>query len=56
MAEQAIDPAEIEGLIQERADARKNKNFSRADEIRDELLDRNIILEDGPEGTTWRFE
>lgn len=56
MADKAIDPVEIEDLIQQRADARKNKNFARADEIRDHLQDQNIILKDGPEGTTWRIE
>ena len=56
VADMAIDPAEIEDLIQQRADARQNKNFSRADEIRDLLQAKNIVLEDGPEGTTWRFE
>ena len=56
VAHTAIDPSEIEDLIQQRADARKNKDFSRADEIRDHLQDLNILLEDGPEGTTWRFE
>jgi len=52
----AIDSSEIEDLIQQRTDARKNKNFSRADEIRDQLQGMHIVLEDGPQGTTWRFE
>jgi cysteinyl-tRNA synthetase len=56
MADQAIEGEAVEGLIQERADARKAKNFARADEIRDELAAMNIVLEDGPEGTVWRFE
>ncbi|MCK5696438.1 MAG: class I tRNA ligase family protein, partial [Desulfobacula sp.] len=56
MTDMAIDPAEIEELIQQRTAARKNKDFSRADEIRDLLQAKNIVLEDGPEGTTWRFE
>ncbi len=47
---------DIEDLIQQRAQARKDKNFARADEIRDQFQDMNIVLEDGPEGTTWRFE
>jgi cysteinyl-tRNA synthetase len=33
--------------------ARKEKNFARADEIRDQLQEMNILLEDGPQGTTW---
>jgi cysteinyl-tRNA synthetase len=56
MSDQAIDAGKIEFLIQERADARAAKDFSRADEIRDQLLKMNIVLEDGPDGTTWRFE
>ncbi len=56
MADQAIDPADIDTLIEERAAARKSKNFARADEIRDQLQAMNIVLEDGPSGTVWRFE
>ena len=56
MADQDIDPAVIDDLIAQRAAARKEKNFARADEIRDQLQDMNIVLEDGPGGTVWRFE
>ncbi|WP_026508295.1 cysteine--tRNA ligase [Butyrivibrio sp. MC2013] len=45
---------EIEQLIKERQDARKAKNFARADEIRDELAARGIILEDTREGVKWK--
>lgn len=45
---------EIEALIAERASARKAKNFARSDQIRDELSAKGIILEDGPQGATWR--
>jgi cysteinyl-tRNA synthetase len=44
---------EVERLIKERDEARAKKDFSRADEIRDELLEKNIILEDTPTGTVW---
>ena len=47
---------EIEDLIRQRAEARKTKNFKRADEIRGQLQSMHIVLEDGPGGTTWRFE
>jgi len=56
LAEQDIDPAMIDDLIVQRITARKEKNFARADEIRDQLQAMNIALEDGPEGTVWRFE
>ena len=45
---------EIEKLIQERQDARKNKDFKRADEIRDLLLQKGIVLEDTREGVRWK--
>ena len=45
---------EIENLIQERQEARKSKNFARADEIRDELLAKGIQLKDTREGVKWK--
>ncbi len=45
---------EVEGLIQERQEARKAKNFARADEIRDMLAAQGIILEDTREGVKWK--
>ena len=54
LEDSGIDEARIEALIQERADARKNKDFKRADEVRDELLAMNIAIEDRPEGTIWK--
>ncbi|WP_180028224.1 cysteine--tRNA ligase [Acinetobacter sp. YH16032] len=45
---------EIEDLIQQRKDAKKEKNFARADEIRQNLLDQGIVLEDTRQGTLWR--
>lgn len=46
--------AEIEALIAERQAARKEKNFARADEIRDQLTAMGIILKDTREGVTWK--
>ncbi len=46
--------AEIEGLIAERIAARKARDWSRADAIRDRLAAAGILLEDTPAGTTWR--
>jgi cysteinyl-tRNA synthetase len=45
---------EIEELIVKRTEAKKAKDFAAADNIRQSLKDRGIILEDGPAGTTWR--
>lgn len=45
---------DIEALLTERAEARKAKNFARADEIRDQLAAQGIVIEDGPDGATWR--
>ena len=53
VAEGAISDEDIQTLIVERADAKKNKDFARADQIRDELAAEGIILKDGPDGTTW---
>ncbi|MEJ2365527.1 MAG: class I tRNA ligase family protein, partial [Deltaproteobacteria bacterium] len=51
-----IDQEEVEGLIVERAQARKEKNWPRADEIRAKLAEMSIILEDKTEGTRWRVK
>lgn len=45
---------DIEKLIEERNEARKNKDFARADEIRDMLKEQNIILEDTPQGVRFK--
>jgi cysteinyl-tRNA synthetase len=51
-----VEVREIESLIAERNAARSRRDFRRADEIRTGLRARGILLEDGPEGTTWRAE
>jgi len=45
---------EIERLIEERNEARKRRDFATADRIRDLLKEKNIILEDTPQGTRWK--
>jgi len=49
-----MDEEEILRLVAERSEARGKKDWKAADTIRDKLLAKGIILEDGPEGTTWR--
>ena len=50
------DTAWIDVLIAQRAQARQLKNWTKSDEIRDILLAKGIVLEDGPQGTSWRKE
>lgn len=52
-AESSID-AEVEGLIQQRNDARKNRDWGMADKIRDDLLAMGIVLEDTAGGVKWK--
>ena len=48
------DAEEIEALIVKRAEAKKNKDYVLADKIRNDLKEKGILLEDGPQGTTWK--
>ena len=51
--EEMLD-SDIEAMIEERQQARKNRDFARADAIRDELLAKGIVLEDTREGVKWK--
>ena len=53
--EEKLLPEDIEKMIEERQEARKNKDFARADEIRDELLEKGIVLEDTREGVKYKW-
>ena len=55
-ADLKIAPDEIQRLIDERTQARKNKDWARADAIRKQLADLDILLEDTPQGTIWRVK
>jgi cysteinyl-tRNA synthetase len=50
-----IDAGEIESMIRQRHRARKERDWARADSIREDLSRRGIIVEDGPKGTKWRL-
>ena len=54
--ELGISEDEIRELLDQRAEARKARNFKLADEIRDKLLSWGILIEDGPKGSSWRVK
>jgi cysteinyl-tRNA synthetase len=56
LADSELSAAQIEDLIADRAAARKSRDFKRADQIRDELKAKGVLLDDSPAGTTWRVE
>ena len=51
-----IDTALVESLIAERVQARQEKDWDRADRIRDELSAMDILIEDRPDGTAWKIK
>ena len=53
-AEGGLTDAEIEGLIAARTAARKARDFARADQVRAELLEKGVVLEDTKEGVRWK--
>ncbi len=56
LEKRSIDPALIEKMIKDRTDARKAKDWSMADQIRKELAEMNIIIEDRADGTVWKVK
>lgn len=55
-ADTGIDATKVEALIAERQQAKLDKNYARADAIRQELKAMNVVLEDSKQGTTWKIE
>jgi cysteinyl-tRNA synthetase len=56
LRQKSLDAGAIEALVNERMEARKNKDWARADAIRDRLLEMNIVIEDRPEGALWKMK
>jgi cysteinyl-tRNA synthetase len=54
LKQQSLDPAGIDKMVQERTEARKSKEWEKADNIRNKLLEMNIIIEDRTDGTIWK--
>jgi cysteinyl-tRNA synthetase len=54
LATGAISDAEIQSLVEERNASRKARNFARADQIRNELLEKGVVLEDTKDGVRWK--
>jgi len=50
------DPAEIDRLVAARTEARRGRNWAESDRIRDQLAGHGVVLEDGPAGTSWRWQ
>ncbi|MEP6880531.1 MAG: cysteine--tRNA ligase [Dokdonella sp.] len=50
----AIDPSWVQGLLDERQSARASKDFARADAIRKELAEKNVVIEDSADGARWK--
>ena len=56
LAQEAIDAKFIEKLVADRELARQEKNWKRADQIREQLASMNIVLKDRPDGTDWKIK
>ncbi len=54
LAQRSLSEAAIEALLQEREAARRNRDFRRSDAIRDELVQKGIVIEDTKDGLRWR--
>jgi cysteinyl-tRNA synthetase len=55
LEQKSVDPTMIEKMVEKRNAARKAKDWKKADQIRNQLVDMDVILEDRPEGTVWKI-
>ena len=55
LEQKSVDPTMIAKMVEERNAARKAKDWKKADQIRNKLVDMDVILEDRPEGTIWKI-
>ena len=56
LTETDMNESRIEALINQRTEARKAKDWALADQVRDQLSDMGVAIEDRPEGTVWKIE
>ena len=56
MEQESVEPALIDKMIQDRADARKAKDWGLADSIRKKLSEMHIVIKDTPDGTIWKVQ
>jgi cysteinyl-tRNA synthetase len=54
LAAQSLTDEAIEGLVAERTAAKKTRNFARADQIRNELAEKGVVIEDSKDGVKWK--
>ena len=54
LARQGLTDEAIESLVAERTQAKKQRNFARADQIRNELAEKGVIIEDSKDGVRWK--
>jgi cysteinyl-tRNA synthetase len=54
LAQNTLSDAQIQALVDERTQAKKSRNFGRADQIRNELAEKGIVIEDGKDGVRWK--
>jgi cysteinyl-tRNA synthetase len=56
LKQKKLERASIDALVQERAQARQNKDFSKSDELRKQLTEMGIAVQDGPQGSEWEVQ